>query len=162
MGIGRCCVAQEEGRGATDLDLRVGSEPIRVSAKSLEWDHKAHKATFHQEVVAQQEDLAIHSDDLIIYFNQDDTDIARLVSRGNVRIVQADRRASCQEAVYDRVRKIIVLQGDPIIRQGENEIRGERVIFYVDENRSVVEGGDTGRVRVTLIPEKGDSVKDLP
>jgi len=162
LGSGRSGLAEDQGRGAIGLDLQLSSAPIRVSAKTLEWDHKGHKATFHQEVVAQQEDLAIHSDDLIVYFNEDDTDITRLVSRGNVRIVQMDRRASCEEAVYNRIQNRIVLTGNPVIRQGENEVRGDRIIFYVAENRSVVEGGETGRVRVTLIPEKEGTVTKLP
>ena len=162
MGSGAMCLAEDEGRGAIGLDLQLSSAPIRVSAKMLEWDHKGHKATFHEEVVAQQEELAIHSDDLIVYFNNEDTDITRLVSRGNVRIVQMDRRASCEEAVYDRIENRIVLTGNPVIRQGENEVKGDRIIFYVAENRSVVEGGETGRVRVTLIPEKEGVVTQLP
>lgn len=151
---GHSLSAAEKAEGPGGLDLKVGSEPIHVSAKTLEWDHKGHKATFHQEVVARQQDLEIHCDDLIIYFNENDDDVTRLVAKGNVRILQMDRRASCEEAVYDRSNNRIVLEGDPVIRQGQNEVRGKRVIFYVGENRSVVEGGEGGRVKVTLIPEK--------
>jgi lipopolysaccharide export system protein LptA len=153
--------AEENEKGLAGLDFKLGSDQIHVSAKTLVWDHKTHKATFQYEVVARQKDLAIHCDDLTIYFNEDDTDITRLVSKGNVRIVQMDRRASCQEAVYDRVTNRIILEGDPVIRQGENEVRGERVIFFVAENRSVVEGGEKGRVRVTLIPERREA-QDSP
>lgn len=150
-----CPLAGEKEERPAGLDLSVGSEPIRVSAKTLIWDYKGHKATFHQEVVAQQEDLTIHCDDLIIYLNENDDDITHLVAKGNVRIMQMDRRASCAEAVYDRSQNRIVLEGDPVIRQGQNEVRGKRVILFIAENRSVVEGGEGGRVRVTLIPEKG-------
>ena len=149
--------AEESEMGLAGLDFKLGPDLIHVSAKTLVWDHKAHKATFQYEVVARQKDLAIYCDDLTIYFNEDDTDITRLVSIGNVRIVQMDRRASCQEAVYDRVTNRIILEGDPVIRQGENEVRGERIIFFVAENRSVVEGGEGGRVRVTLIPERTEA-----
>jgi lipopolysaccharide export system protein LptA len=147
-------LATEKGGGPGGLDLKLGSEPIHVSAKTLEWDHKGHKATFHQEVVARQQDLEIHCDDLVIYFNENDDDVTRLVAKGNVRVMQQDRRASCEEAVYDRSNNRIVMEGNPVIRQGQNEVRGKRVIFYVGENRSVVEGGEGGRVKVTLIPEK--------
>ena len=154
---GQGLAAEEKGEGLAGIDLKVGSEPIRVSAKTLVWDHKEHKATFRYEVVARQSDLTIHCDDLTIYFNQNDSDVTRLVSKGNVRIVQLDRRASCEEAVYDRAKNRIVLEGNPVLRQGENEVTGNRVIFYIAENRSVVEGGTDGRVKVTLIPERADS-----
>ncbi len=146
--------AEEKQEGPAGFGLSIGSEPIHVSAKTLIWDHKGHQATFHQEVVARQSDLTIHSDDLHIYFNEDDSDITRLVAKGNVKVTQQDRRATCEEAVYDRSQNSIVLQGDPVLRQGLNEVRGKRVVFYIAENRSVVEGGEEGRVKVTLIPEK--------
>ncbi len=145
-------VAQDEGPAG--LDLKVSSEPIYVSAKTLVWDHKANKATFHQEVVARQDDLTIHADDLIIYFNENNSDVTRLVASGHVRIAQMDRRASCEEAVYDRSQNNIVLTGNPVIRQGQNEVRGRRVIFFITENRSVVESGEGERVEVTLVPER--------
>lgn len=136
------------------LNLKVGSEPIRVSAETLVWDHKGHRATFHQEVVARQTDLTIYCDDLIIYFNEDDSDVTRLVAKGNVRITQMDRRASCEEAMYDRSQNRIVLEGNPVIRQGENEVRGKRVTFFLNEERSIVESGPGDRVKVTLVPEQ--------
>jgi len=152
-------VLAEEEKSAlpAGLDLKVGEGPIQVSSKSLEWDHGGHKATFSQEVIARQEDLEIHCDALIIHFNESDNDVTRLIARGNVRIIQADRRAFCEEAVYDRSQNRIVLQGNPVLRQGPNEVKGERVIFYVSENRSVVDGGESGRVKVTLIPEQGEN-----
>jgi lipopolysaccharide export system protein LptA len=147
-------LAAEQEKGPAGLDLRVGSEPIQISARTLVWDHKGQKATFQQEVIARQQDLEIQSDDLTVYFNENENDITRLVAKGNVRIIQMDRRAYCEEAVYDRALNRIVLEGNPVIRQGQNEVKGERVIFYLEENRSVVEGGERGRVKVTLVPEK--------
>jgi lipopolysaccharide export system protein LptA len=158
---GHTLLAEETGEEAIGLDFAVTEEPIRVSAKTLEWDHKAHRATFHSEVVARQKDLEIYSDDLMVFFNETDNDVTRLVAKGNVTIIQLDRRATCEEAVYDRSQNRLVLEGDPVIRQGQNEVRGRRVIFYVEERRSVVEGGEGGRVKVTLVPEKGE-VGSLP
>ncbi|MBW2059504.1 MAG: lipopolysaccharide transport periplasmic protein LptA [Deltaproteobacteria bacterium] len=153
--MGPWVLAEQKEKGPGGLDLKVRTEPITVSSGTLVWEHKAHKATFHEDVVARQQDLEIRSDSLTIYFNQTDSDITRLVAEGNVKILQMDRRAFCEKAVYDRTQERIVLEGNPVIRQGQNEIRGQRVIYFVRENRSVVEGGQGGRVRVTLVPEKG-------
>lgn len=145
--------AEEKEKAPAGLNLGVGTEPIHISAKRLEWDHKKFQATFYQEVAARQQDLEIYADRLTVYFNEQNNDVVRIVAKGNVRIVQMDRRAFCEEAVYDRARNRIVLEGNPVIRQGQNEVRGKRVIFYVGEGRSVVESGEGGRVKVTLVPE---------
>jgi lipopolysaccharide export system protein LptA len=39
-----------------------------------------------------------------------------------------------------------------VVREGENVIRGERIIFYVDEEKSVVEGGKGSRVNTRITP----------
>ncbi len=156
LGMGRVARAAEKAeQGPPGFDLKVGSEPIHISARSLVWDHKANTADFQKEVVAQQKDLTIYADDLMILFDEAGSEVNQLVAKGNVKIIQLDRRATCDEAVYDRSQNRIVLQGNPVMRQGENEVRGARVTFYVNENRSVVEGGEKEPVRVRIIPEKG-------
>jgi len=49
-----------------------------------------------------------------------------------------------------------------VVREGTNVIRGERIIFYVDEERSVVEGGKGSRVSTSITPppkEEGEGRK---
>jgi lipopolysaccharide export system protein LptA len=46
----------------------------------------------------------------------------------------------------------VVFDGDAVVREGDNVVRGERVIFYVDEERSVVEGGKGSRVTTHITP----------
>jgi lipopolysaccharide export system protein LptA len=36
-----------------------------------------------------------------------------------------------------------------------NEVAGDRVTVFLDENRSVVEGGDNKRVKAVLHPKQG-------
>jgi lipopolysaccharide export system protein LptA len=40
-----------------------------------------------------------------------------------------------------------------VLHDGPNQIAGDRVIVYLDEDRSVVEGGDK-RVKAVLFPER--------
>jgi lipopolysaccharide export system protein LptA len=76
------------------------------------------------------------------------------VAAGNVKIVQLERRATGQRATFDQEENKIVLDGEAVVREGENVVRGERVIYYVNEERSVVEGGKGGRVTTTITPSK--------
>jgi lipopolysaccharide export system protein LptA len=45
----------------------------------------------------------------------------------------------------------LVLSEDPVLHDGPNQIAGDRVIVYLDEDRSVVEGGEK-RVKAVLFP----------
>ena len=46
-----------------------------------------------------------------------------------------------------------MLSDDAVLHDGSNEVSGDRIVVYLDEKRSVVEGG-TGRVRAVLFPSK--------
>ena len=61
-------------------------------------------------------------------------------------------------AVFDQERRTLVLSENPVLHDGPNQIAGDRVVVYLDENRSVVEGGDK-RVKAVLFPEQKASAE---
>jgi lipopolysaccharide export system protein LptA len=79
-----------------------------------------------------------------------------IVAAGNVKVVQLDRRATSQKAIFYQEENKVVLEGDAVLREGDNVIRGERVTYYIDEQRSVVEGKKGGRVSTTIAPKKDE------
>ena len=49
---------------------------------------------------------------------------------------------------------ILVLEGDPVLQDGENSIRGNVIRYFMNENRSVVEGSPKKRVHAVFSNEK--------
>jgi len=79
-----------------------------------------------------------------------------------VRISKGERVATGGRAVFDQGAQTITLSKAAVLRDGPNEVSGERVVVYLEEERSVVEGGDT-RVRAKLFPpSSGDDDAALP
>jgi lipopolysaccharide export system protein LptA len=76
-----------------------------------------------------------------------------VVAVGGVRIDQGTRWATGGKAVFDQTQRTLVLTENPILHEGPNEVAGDRVVVYLDENRSVVEGGRK-RVKAVLYPNK--------
>ena len=72
---------------------------------------------------------------------------------GNVRIDNGARYATGGRAIFDQGRRTLVLTETPVLHDGQNEVAGDRVIVYLDEDRSVVEGGRK-RVKAVLYPGK--------
>ena len=75
-----------------------------------------------------------------------------MVAQGNVVITQKTRRATGQVAVFSQTMRQLVLGGDPVLRDGPNEVTGDRIVVYLDEGRSVVESGGKKRVSAVLYP----------
>ena len=78
-----------------------------------------------------------------------------VTASGNVRIDQAARWATGGKAVFDQSTRTFVLSEKPFLHEGQNEVSGVRIVVYLDENRSVVEGGPAKRVQAVLYPDKG-------
>ena len=69
-----------------------------------------------------------------------DRSIRMLEATGRVKIEKEDGRATCRKAVYYEAEKKIVLTGDPVAWQKGTRVSGKRIIMFLDEDRSVVEG----------------------
>ena len=78
-----------------------------------------------------------------------------ITATGNVRIDQAARWATGGKAVFDQAKRTFVLSEKPFLHEGQNEVSGDRIVVYLDENRSVVEGGAAKRVQAVFYPDKG-------
>lgn len=144
-------------------------EPITVTADTLEYDYKANVVVYRGEVVAVQGPVKLRSDTLTVTFNAGGVDptarsqalegtkgthrLRDIVAVGGVRIDDGTRWATGGHAVFDQTRRTVVLTDDPVLHDGANEVAGDRVVVYLDEDRSVVEGGRK-RVKAMLYPGK--------
>ena len=151
-------------------------EPIVVTSDRLEYDYKSNVVVYHGGVQATQGRLKITSDTLTVTF-ADGRDgnaapqgglalgagsarLREIVAAGTVRIEDGTRWATGGRAVFDQANRTLVLSENPMLHDGANEVGGDRVIVYLDEDRSVVEGGRK-RVKAVLHPdreEKADGV----
>ena len=169
--------AEQSPAKATDQNdffrsLSLGSrkEPIRINSDSLELDYRGSTLTYSGNVHVTQGDVTLESDRLSIAYDREavrgartaepgavpgrgDTDrIKEVVAEGNVRIRKGDRLAEGQRAVFDQAKQTIVLSDGAVLHEGPNQVAGDRIIVYLQEERSVVEGGTESRVQAVFYP----------
>jgi lipopolysaccharide export system protein LptA len=138
--------------GEKGFGFSANRAPIDIVSDTVEADQKENTVTFKGNVVARQEDTTLYANTLVIFYESETKKVKEIRAIGNVKIVQLDRRATGQKATFQQEENKVVLDGDAVVREGENEIRGERVIFYVNEERSIVEGGKGSRVNTRITP----------
>jgi lipopolysaccharide export system protein LptA len=134
----------------TGFGFTASRAPIDITSDTVEADQK--QVTFKGNVVAKQEDITLYANTVVVVYDPDTKKLKEIVATGNVKVVQLDRRATGQKVTFDQDKNKVVLDGDAVIREGTNVIRGERITFYVEEERSVVEGGKGGRVSTSITP----------
>jgi lipopolysaccharide export system protein LptA len=154
---GKAKPKKEAGKTA-NLGFTSSDEPITIHAGTLEVDYKKNRIFYKGGVEAVQGNITILSDTLTAEYAEGFKQLKEAIAEGHVRIKQAERVASSGKAVFDQTRGAVVMTENPIVRQGSSEVSGEKITFFLDEERTVVEGGDT-RVKAIIHPDelKGSS-----
>jgi lipopolysaccharide export system protein LptA len=151
--------ALKTGKG---FGFTASRAPINIDSDRLEADQKTNTVTYMGNVVAKQEDVTLYANTLLIIYDPDTKKLKEIVATGNVKVVQLERRATGQKVTFDQDKNKVILDGDAVVREGTNVIRGERITFYVEEERSVVEPGMGWRVSTSITPparEEGEKKK---
>jgi lipopolysaccharide export system protein LptA len=150
-------------------------DPITITSDHLEYEYKNGVIVYRGDVLAVQGDVKIRSNELRITLARtdeggggksatglDDASTSRVqavVASGSVRIDQGARWAVGGRATFDQANRTLVLTESPVLHDGPNEVAGDRVVVYLDEDRSVVEGGRK-RVKAVLFPGKDGGPKE--
>lgn len=130
-----------------------GDAPLDISSRQLEADDLAKTVTFIGDVEARQGDLAIFAGRLTVHYQGESRQVERIEAEQDVRIVQGQRIATGQHAVFRRSLGEIVLTGRPSINDGEDRVSGDKITVYLNDNRSVVDSSGAGRVKAIFHPK---------
>lgn len=148
--------------------LTAGDTPIVIRSNSLEIDNKKRVVSFTGAVEAQKEDMLIRCQRMLVYYKEAAKDaskekaaggsqgfrIEKIVAKGEVKIDRTEGgSATADEAVYYEDEEKVVLQGKPVVKQGEDYVEGSMITLFLKEDRSVVEGGAEQKVRAVISPK---------
>lgn len=137
------------------------SQPLEITADSLEVAQQNQTAVFVGNVHASQGELQLTADSLRVYYrdrNSSETPtqgaISRLDAIGNVTMTSPAESATSEWAVYDVDSGAITLGGQVALTRGENIIRGAQLVVDLNTglSRIVGAGGNQGRVKGVFVP----------
>ncbi len=140
----------------------LGSQPIEILADRLSADSGKNSVTFEGNVVAKQGDVTLRADRLFAEYARGAGTIEKIVAEGNVVVNQADREVRAARADFFNLEQRIVLSGGADLTQEGNTVKGDTVTIFLRENRSVVTGGEGGRVKAVLHPKSAPAKKEKP
>ena len=151
--------------------------PVRITSDKMVYNQAENSVVFLGNVHGTHTDMAIWSERITAYFSEKkktkdqkpqdakaqdkgpgdfgDT-IERIVAEGNVRLVANKNDGACAKLTYMVAEGVIRMDGNPILREGQNTVRGDIIKFYVRENRSEVLSGEKRRVEAIFYTPKGE------
>ena len=163
--VGAATPTKEEGKkksSSTGFEFNK-KDPIYITSDWMEVDQKKSTITYKGRVVTVQADMTMRSETLTAYYDPEMKQMKQIVAEGKVNATQGNRVATGEKAVFDDKEKTVTLTGNPVMRQGNNQVSGIKVIYFVEQDRATAEGDEKIRVRATIFPEemqqqdKGDS-----
>ncbi|GFM35442.1 hypothetical protein DSM19430T_01260 [Desulfovibrio psychrotolerans] len=169
-----CCLLLAVGVFAMAICLagpaRAQEEiPVRITSDKLSYDATGQNVRFLGKVHVTHPDAQLWADSITVVLSSsgnsgkkkeeapamDAGQIERIIAEGSVRVTMQDgKNGSCAKATYDLTTGILVMEGQPILRDGENSIQGHTINFYVKENKSEVLGSSDKPVEAIFTAPK--------
>ena len=129
-------------------------DPIYITSDWMEVDQKKNTITYKGRVVTIQSEMTMRSEILTAVYDPEMKQMKQIIAEGKVNATQGNRVATGDKAIFDEKAKTVTLSGNPVMRQGNSQITGSRIIYYIEQDRAVAEGKDQVRVQVTIFPEE--------
>jgi lipopolysaccharide export system protein LptA len=128
--------------------------PVTISANRMEVNRKLHVAVYIDNVVVKKGDLTIYARKVEFLFDDKMEEIQKVTAEGGVRIVDPEKTATSEKAVYLNDQDILILTGNAKVWQGENVITGSKMTLLRKEDRSIVESEGKGRITSVFYQNK--------
>jgi lipopolysaccharide transport protein LptA len=116
--------------------------PIEIKADEAEIISRpeGRKLIFQRNVSVRQDNVTLRSDRLEASYLKGESEPRELIAEGQVQIVQNDRHAKCDRAVYLREANRLTCSGRAELMQGCDIIRGRLIEFDLAGDQARVEG----------------------
>ena len=69
-------------------------------------------------------------------------ELSSITATGDVEFIQGSRTVLSNKVIYFKKDERMVFTGSPNIREGKDELKGEKITVHILEDRVVVEGGE--------------------
>lgn len=154
-------------------------QPVQIEAASLEVRDKQKIATFSGNVKVVQGDTTVRCKTLIVHYDDRGAtgstmtstlgtrgrqQISRLEAKGGVIVTQHDQTATGDLGLFDMRTNTVTLTGNVVVSQGQNVMRGDRLVVNLTTGVSRLDAGKSqGPVRMLIQQQpQGGSSPSVP
>jgi len=140
-------------------------QPVHIEAATLEVRDKDKVATFSGNVHVTQGDTDMRCKSLVVFYEQDGDDktknmplanpgpggqqrIKKLEARGGVVVRQKEQTATGDLGLFDMPTNTVTLSGNVVMTQGQNILKGDKLVVDLASGVSRVESNKSGQGRV--------------
>jgi len=138
----------------------TSNEPIQIGAQILDVDNKKNAALLSGNVVVVQGDVTLKTKKLRVDFEgkifaSDKARFTKMEALDKILVEKADRILTGDHGVYDLRTKVITVEGDVVLSQGKNVLRGSKLVVDLKSDKYRLEAypaKEGGRVTGSFVP----------
>ncbi len=128
--------------------------PVHISSAGFMASRKGGFFRYTGGAVATYKDASLTASSITVYMDTVAGKIKRIVADGGARLNQADIKSTAGVMTLDYAKKVMTLEKNPVIWRGDDMVKGDKILYFLGENKSVVMGSDTKRASLTIYPQE--------
>lgn len=113
--------------------------PLTIEAPDSTWDLRGRTVLFTGGVRVQRAEVVMTCAELQVQYAGADR-VETALATGQVKVMHGQRTATSDSALLTTADGSIVLTGSPKISEGPNQLAGQRITLYLDDERVRCEG----------------------
>lgn len=130
--------AQPAPAATQPLDIWSDRMTLQSRQRKVTWTGNVHAIRHPAPGATNPAPMHLRCLELVATYGEGDK-LERAVCTGDVQAVQGDRAGWGQVAVYEAAEAVLTVTGEPRGQQGANRFRGERLRFFLDDDRVEVD-----------------------
>lgn len=126
---------------------------INIVSNELNVDMDQRTSTFTGDVYANDENLKVWSDKMIIILKTDKDEIKEILASGNVKIIRLSKGSEIYGDIanYFLEDEIIIVTGNVLVKENNNQVSGSKLTVDLKSSSSIMVGSDLDRVEAVII-----------
>ncbi len=153
--------AQDASQAFRGFSTR-SSDPIQIEADRLEVRDTEKIAVYQGNVRVRQGETLLKTSELRVHYTGNasggapGSGVDRIETAGPVTVRSGKQTASGDRAIFEMAREMVTLTGNVVIADGENVVRGNRLVVDLKARKASMYGGAStgggGRVQTVINP----------
>ncbi|MCX7899174.1 MAG: lipopolysaccharide transport periplasmic protein LptA [Methylocystis sp.] len=151
------------GRGGGILPGATAKDPLNIDAGKLDFFDKEQKLVYSGSVIVTNGPSTLKATRITIMLDKaggegkpSNDRVRHIDAEGPVTLVSQGRIGSGDHGSYDKAENKVYLTGNVTLTQGDNVVKGDRLVYDVATGAASVQGGGgQGRVRSIFTPRSG-------
>lgn len=128
---------------------------LSITSKKVVIKNQENTILFDGDVIVERDSMILKSDHVEVVFTplsereqglvesvEKKRELSTITATGNVEFRQEARTILSNKVIYYKKDEKMVFTGSPNVREGEDQLKGEKITVYIREDRVVVEGGE--------------------